>query len=71
MLDTKACFRERIIEYCLPSNNDNKLVTKTVQQFVLSVGDRSPAPGEKLFHCSDWSISKIAASDWLLIDKLL
>ena len=37
--------RERIIEYCLPSSNDNLLITKSVKDFILSVGDRSPAPG--------------------------
>jgi len=37
--------KERIIEYCLPSSTDNPLVMKTVKDFILNVGDRSPAPG--------------------------
>jgi len=37
--------KERIIEYCLPSDNDHLLAMKTVTDFVTSVGDRSPAPG--------------------------
>ena len=38
-------FRERIIEYCLPSSDENLLASKTVSDFILSVGDRTPAPG--------------------------
>lgn len=37
--------KERIIEYCLPSSDSNRLVQKTVSDFVLSVGERSSAPG--------------------------
>eukprot|EP00091_Calanus_sinicus_P013972 TRINITY_DN3113_c0_g1_i1.p1 TRINITY_DN3113_c0_g1~~TRINITY_DN3113_c0_g1_i1.p1 ORF type:complete len:376 (-),score=118.14 TRINITY_DN3113_c0_g1_i1:562-1689(-) len=37
--------KERIIEYCLPSSSSNLLIQKTVNDFVLSVGDRSSAPG--------------------------
>jgi len=37
--------KERIIEYCLPSSSSNILIQKTVNDFVLSVGDRSSAPG--------------------------
>merc|ERR1719414_1679643 len=37
--------KERIIEYCLPSSTDKPLVMKTVKDFILNVGDRSPAPG--------------------------
>jgi len=37
--------KERIIEYCLPSSSSSLLVQKTVTDFVLSVGDRSSAPG--------------------------
>lgn len=37
--------KERIIEYCLPSSSSNLLIQKTVNDFVLSVGERSSAPG--------------------------
>jgi len=37
--------RERIIEYCLPSSSSSTLVARTVTDFVLSVGERSAAPG--------------------------
>ena len=37
--------RERVIEYCLADSGSDLLVRKTVSDFVLSVGDRTPAPG--------------------------
>ena len=37
--------RERVIEYCLGDSGSDLLVRKTVSDFVLSVGDRTPAPG--------------------------
>ena len=37
--------RERVIEYCLEDPGSDLLVRKTVSDFVLSVGDRTPAPG--------------------------
>jgi glutamate formiminotransferase/formiminotetrahydrofolate cyclodeaminase len=37
-------FRERIIEYCLPSHDGN-LARQTVKEFVMNVAARSPAPG--------------------------
>ena len=37
-------FRERIIEYTLPST-DGPLITSTVKEFVMSVAARTSAPG--------------------------
>ena len=37
--------RERVVEYCLADTGADLLVRKTVSQFVLAVGDRTPAPG--------------------------
>eukprot|EP00092_Neocalanus_flemingeri_P021794 GFUD01023643.1.p1 GENE.GFUD01023643.1~~GFUD01023643.1.p1 ORF type:complete len:540 (-),score=166.13 GFUD01023643.1:93-1712(-) len=37
--------KERIIEYCLPCSSSTLLIQKTVNDFVLSVGERSSAPG--------------------------
>ena len=53
----KLLFRERIIEYCLPSSTTDLLVHKTVYDFVTSVGDRNEI--SKLPYCfhslpSDW-----------------
>ena len=49
-------YRERIIEYCLPSSTTDLLVHKTVYDFVTSVGDRNEI--SKLPYChpmpSDW-----------------
>ena len=40
-----SSLRERVIEYCLEDPGSDLLVRKTVSDFVLSVGDRTPAPG--------------------------
>ena len=40
-------YRERIIEYCIPSD-DGPLASLTVKQFVESVGARTPAPVSQL-----------------------
>lgn len=37
--------KERIIEYMLPDRNIGPLVTKTLKEFILTVGARAPAPG--------------------------
>ena len=37
--------KERIIEYCLESEDDNLLINKSVANFVKSVGARTAAPG--------------------------
>ena len=41
---TSPYFRERIIEYCLPSS-DGPLISCSVKEFVQEVAARSSAPG--------------------------